>query len=112
MHRAEPISTETAEHYTWGGVCDGWHLLTNPTLSVIQERVPPGAGEVRHFHSAARQFFYVLNGTATIEFETGTATLRPGEGLEVSPRPRRRGIARTRRNDPPRHIEAVCRHGS
>jgi hypothetical protein len=44
----------TAEHYRWGDVCDGWRLLSRPDLSVIQERIPPGAGEVRHFHSRAR----------------------------------------------------------
>ena len=35
------ISKKNSEHYAWGGVCDGWHLLKSPVLSVIQERVPP-----------------------------------------------------------------------
>ena len=43
------IDQETAEHYAWGSVCDGWHLLKHPELSVIQERVPPGVGEVKHY---------------------------------------------------------------
>jgi hypothetical protein len=45
-----PTSTVDAEHYVWGSVCDGWRLLNEADLSVIQERVPPGQGEVRHFH--------------------------------------------------------------
>jgi len=87
--------TGTAEHYTWGGVCDGWHLLKNPALSVIQERVPPGAGEARHFHSHARQFFFVLSGTATMEFESDAVTFGAGQGLHVPPGTRHRFVNRS-----------------
>ena len=83
---AQDISDiSTAEHYTWGGVCDGWHLLKDPALSVIQERVPPSAGEAPHFHARARQFFYVLSGTATMEFENKKVTFGPNQGLHVPP---------------------------
>jgi hypothetical protein len=37
---ARPISRETAEHYVWGGTCDGWHLVRSLELSIIQERMP------------------------------------------------------------------------
>lgn len=84
-YRPEPTSIATAEHYVWGQGCDGWRLLNNPTLSVIQERVPPGHGEVRHYHPTARQFFYVLVGKACLEFDGVAAELGPGEGLEVPP---------------------------
>jgi mannose-6-phosphate isomerase-like protein (cupin superfamily) len=77
--------TSTAEHYTWGGVCDGWHLLKDPSLSVIQERVPPSAGETPHFHVGARQFFYVISGIATMEVEGRTVTFGPNQGLYVAP---------------------------
>jgi hypothetical protein len=50
-----PVDVHRAEYYSWGGVCDGWHLLKHPDLSVIQERVPAGAGEVRHYHMRARR---------------------------------------------------------
>jgi mannose-6-phosphate isomerase-like protein (cupin superfamily) len=80
-----PIDPSTAEHYTWGTVCDGWHLLEGTDLSVIQERVPPGAGEVRHFHSRARQFFYVLAGSATLELTGHAVTFGPGQGVHVPP---------------------------
>ncbi len=79
----EPISTQNAEHYTWGDGCDGWHLVKTPALSVIQERVPPGAFEVRHLHRRSEQFFFVLGGTATLEIEGIVHTLGPGEGLHV-----------------------------
>lgn len=84
------VSFETSEHYVWGTVCDGWHLLKQPDLSVIQERVPPGAGETPHFHTKARQFFYVLSGTATLQFETHSVTFGAGEGVHVEPGVRHR----------------------
>lgn len=79
------IDRSVSEHYTWGEVCDGWHFLRHPDLSVIQERVPPGRGEVPHFHTKARQFFYVLSGTATLHFEDRAVTFGPGEGVHVPP---------------------------
>ncbi len=79
------VSRETADHYVWGGVCDGWRLLDGSDLSVIEERVPAGGAEVRHVHERARQFFYVLAGSARLEFESGAVELGPGQGLEVAP---------------------------
>ena len=81
----EPVSTSNAEHYIWGQVCDGWHLLRQDALSVIQERVPAGRTEVMHYHTSARQFFYVLEGEGQIAFEDQTVTLKKGEGLEIQP---------------------------
>ena len=69
----------------WGGACDGWHLLRHPELSVIQERVPAGAGEVRHFHSRSRQFFFVLRGEAVLELPEGAVAVSAGQGLHVPP---------------------------
>ncbi len=79
-----PISKETAEHYVWGSHCDGWHLVKDSELSVIQERMPPGAFEVRHFHNRAQQFFYILSGEAAMEVDGRLLTLRAGEGLRIS----------------------------
>lgn len=79
------ISTQTSEHYAWGGVCDGWHLLNEKDLSVIQERVPPAASETRHKHSKARQFFYVLNGAASMEINGQSISMTKGQGLHVPP---------------------------
>jgi quercetin dioxygenase-like cupin family protein len=76
---------DTARHYVWGDVCDGWHLLEGDDLSVIEERVPPGAAEARHRHARSRQFFYVLEGQATLELEGTTHLLRRGEGLHIPP---------------------------
>jgi mannose-6-phosphate isomerase-like protein (cupin superfamily) len=80
-----PVDRTSAEHYVWGGVSEGWHLLKHEGLSVIEERVPPGAGEVRHVHARARQFFYVLSGRATLELAHGAVTFGPGQGVHVPP---------------------------
>jgi mannose-6-phosphate isomerase-like protein (cupin superfamily) len=77
--------TSTAERYTWGGSCDGWHLLKHPDLSVIQERVPAGSGEIKHFHSKARQYFFILKGVATLEFSDSSVTFHAGQGVHLAP---------------------------
>ncbi len=79
------INKETAEHYTWGEACDGWHLVKRTELSVIHERMPAGASEIRHYHTRARQFFFILFGTATLEVEGKRHVLQTQEGLEVPP---------------------------
>jgi mannose-6-phosphate isomerase-like protein (cupin superfamily) len=81
----EAISRKNAEHYSWGKVCDGWHLVNSPGLSVIQELVPPGASEARHYHAKARQFFFVLTGEGVMELEGNEVVLGPRQGLEVPP---------------------------
>ena len=85
MTQTMPVSIDSAEHYLWGGGCDGWHLLERDDLSVIRERVPPGARETRHRHVQARQFFYVLDGAAVIEVDGVLHALATGQGLHVPP---------------------------
>jgi len=80
----KPINRATAEHYTWGQKCDGWYLVEEAHLGVIQEQMPPGTNEVRHFHQKAQQFFFILSGEAALEVEGEEVTLHSGEGLHVS----------------------------
>jgi len=86
MYDLEKINKNNAEHYAWGANCDGWHLVKSDELSIIQERVPPGASEVKHYHKKAWQFFFILSGQATIEIGTKTHRLREHEGIEVPPK--------------------------
>ena len=79
------ISKETAEHFVWGENCDGWHLVNNADLSVICERMPPGTFEVRHYHTKARQFFFILSGVATLEIGGKREVLQKHQGAEVAP---------------------------
>ncbi|MBD8526322.1 cupin domain-containing protein [Pseudomarimonas arenosa] len=81
----QAISCDNSPHYRWGEACDGWRLLNRPDISIIEERVPPGLGEQRHRHAAARQFFYLLEGEASIAFDNHTVKLLAGQALEVPP---------------------------
>ena len=79
------VSIENSEHYVWGEICDGWHLLNREEISIIQERVPAGGTEVMHFHNTARQFFYILDGEGTMVFENHQVLLQKGQGVEIAP---------------------------
>ena len=83
--RTAPVSRSSAPHYTWANACDGWRLIDTPALSVVEERVPPGAEEMRHYHNEARQFFYVLSGTAVVGIEEREHQVPAGSGIEVAP---------------------------
>ena len=73
------------KHYTWGAGCDGWNLVDTPELSVKQERMPPHTAEAWHYHRVARQFFFILEGTAVFETAEGRAEVGPREGFEIAP---------------------------
>ncbi|SEG62250.1 Mannose-6-phosphate isomerase, cupin superfamily [Bryocella elongata] len=83
------ISATTAEHYRWGGPnadqADGWFLVKQPGLHVIEELLPPGVTEARHLHKIARQLFYVLAGELTMEVDGDTFTVPAGKGIEIAP---------------------------
>ena len=80
------VSCNTIAREIWGTDCSAWRLLAQPDLAVAEEEMPPGTTEKRHVHHRARQFFYVLSGTLSMEREgSATVTLGPGEGLEMPP---------------------------
>ena len=92
-------SIATAEHYHWGdpaNPCDGWHLLRSGELSVIEERMPPGTAEQRHFHRHSRQLFYVLAGELTMELDGEEHQLLIGEALEILPGKAHQAINRSK----------------
>jgi mannose-6-phosphate isomerase-like protein (cupin superfamily) len=79
------VSRENAEHYRWGDDCDGWHLVRDPQLSIIEELIPPGAAEIRHHHDRAQQFFYILAGEVLMEIEGEMTRVRSGSGIRILP---------------------------
>jgi mannose-6-phosphate isomerase-like protein (cupin superfamily) len=83
-----PISRDNAPHDVWGDNCDGWHLLQESNLSVIEENMPPGASEVRHFHRNAQQFCFILSGQAVMETNRERILLLAGQGVAIPPRTR------------------------
>ena len=76
-------STDNAEHYTWGANCDGWHLLRSDSLTVIEERMPPGTSEQMHYHQNAQQVFYVLSGIATFEIEGELKSVNARQSVHI-----------------------------
>ena len=79
------IDKNTAEHYSWGQGCDGWHLMKSPKTSLIQESMPPNTFEVRHQHARSRQFFFILSGQASLEVNGEIQQLGARQGLEIPP---------------------------
>jgi mannose-6-phosphate isomerase-like protein (cupin superfamily) len=80
------------KHYVWGAGCDGWNMVDQPGLSVKLEKMPPHTSEEMHYHEKARQFFFILKGTATFETEEGITTVAAQQGLEIPPLLRHRII--------------------
>ena len=83
--RARRVSTKSAPHYVWGAECDGWRLLDGNGLSVIEERMPPGAREWWHVHRRAQQFFFVRSGRLVVEHGRHSARLGAGDGIHIPP---------------------------
>ena len=79
------VSKENAEHYTWGQQCDGWYLVKDDQMTIIEERMPPGTAETLHQHAKSRQFFFVLAGSAVMEHGGAVTTLAAGTGIEIPP---------------------------
>ncbi len=79
------ISRENAEHYRWGVDCDGWHLVIDKQLSVIEEFMPPGSAEIRHYHERSQQFFYILTGEVLMEVNGENVLIPAGCGVRILP---------------------------
>jgi mannose-6-phosphate isomerase-like protein (cupin superfamily) len=94
------VSIKNGDHYLWGADCHGWHLVASKNLSVIQERVPQGASEIRHLHNKAEQFFYILSGIATLEVSGDINVLQPNEGFHIPA-----GVAHTLSNEHEQDLE-------
>ena len=83
--RPGAVSRVNAEHYRWGHECDAWHLVKDPEMTGIEELIPPGAAEVRHYHKKAQQFFYIISGEAMMHMEDGPVLIPAGSGIRVMP---------------------------
>ena len=83
--QATAISRANSEHYVWGQGADGWHLVRDQKLSVIEEQMRPGTSELLHYHRVAQQFFYMLSGEAVMEIGGRGFRMAAGEGLHVPP---------------------------
>ncbi|MAU70662.1 MAG: cupin [Pseudozobellia sp.] len=80
------ISKSNAEHYKWGDEFCGWHLVKSPDLSIIEELMPSGASEKKHYHQKAQQFFRILSGKAIFEIDGKTVVIDEGNGIHIPPK--------------------------
>lgn len=89
VHAGRPkpavVNRDNAEHYRWGVDCDGWHLVKDKQLSVIEEVMPPGAAEIRHYHERSQQFFYILTGEVLMEINGENVLIPAGSGARILP---------------------------
>jgi mannose-6-phosphate isomerase-like protein (cupin superfamily) len=76
--------------YAWGRAARAWSLLDEAGLSVKLEHMPAGEEEALHYHSNARQFFFILKGTAIFEIEGALTQLKAEEGIHIKPNQRHR----------------------
>lgn len=109
------VDRRAAPHHSWGSGCDGWHLVETPALSVIEERMPRGTSEVRHYHQKVNQFFYVLRGILQMDVEGNELALGAGQGLHIKAGERHQVHNRSARDveflmvsNPPSHGDRVA----
>ncbi len=77
------VSVNNAEHFVWGDHCVGYWLKKGKSFTAIEETMPPGGLEVKHFHNITEQFFYVLNGMLYIEMDNHEHQLQNHQGLTI-----------------------------
>lgn len=84
------VSRANAEHYRWGTDCDAWRLVKSDDLTVIEEFIPSGGSEVKHYHKKAQQFFYIISGEVMMEMDGRSIIVPAGSGIHVPPGTRHR----------------------
>jgi mannose-6-phosphate isomerase-like protein (cupin superfamily) len=80
-----PPSKHNVPRFTWRDRCDGWTLLSRPNLHILRERMPPDTFELLHLHEATVQFYYVLDGEATVRVNRHSLTIGREEGIAIPP---------------------------
>ena len=75
-----------SEHYIWGDKCDSWVMSDNEELSVKMESMPAGTKEKLHFHTIARQFFFIIKGTATFYIDSTSEIVNEQKGILIPPK--------------------------
>ena len=77
------VGRDTVASSRWMEVCEGWTLLAQGDLHVMLERMPASTREVRHWHAATRQFYFVLRGQASVVVGDDVVFLEAEHGIEI-----------------------------
>jgi hypothetical protein len=83
--RTALISRSSAPHYTWAKACDGWRLIDTPGLSVVEERVPPGAEESVTITMKRGSSFMCFQAPRFLEPKKGSIKFQPVPELKWPP---------------------------
>ncbi len=79
------VDKNSAPHYFWGDKCSSWILMSRDSLSVKIETMPANTRETLHYHSFARQFFFVTKGTAIFYVEGEREVVNEQQGILIEP---------------------------
>lgn len=60
-----------------------WCLLKETGLGIKEEWMPVGESEVCHIHKGSAQFFYILDGEASMQINEQEFILESGDGIMV-----------------------------
>lgn len=77
------VKERIPETYTWGDNCETTYLLKSPALSILKEKMTPGAAKSLHCHRKAQQHFYILSGTATVIADGEEVLLEQGKSMHI-----------------------------
>ena len=53
--------------------------------SLAEARVPAGAATQRHYHRIAEEFYFILEGSGTMEIDDETRAVAPGDAILIPP---------------------------
>jgi mannose-6-phosphate isomerase-like protein (cupin superfamily) len=84
-----PVSKSTKKAYQWGDGGVGWPLVETKGLLLVEETLAPGCSEKHHYHNRAAQCFYILEGSAVMQFADGQGVeIDAGMALHIPPKTR------------------------
>jgi mannose-6-phosphate isomerase-like protein (cupin superfamily) len=75
-------------------------MVTKADLNVQLERMPLATYDLLHVHDNTRQFYFILEGKATIDVGANVIELEAGSGIEIAP-----GTPHQMRNDSTQDLE-------
>lgn len=76
-------NTSNTPKAEWAPGCFSWHFVEHNDVSIKMEEICPGGSSDAHFHSRSLQFFFILEGEATIDLGKALFELKKHEGIEV-----------------------------
>lgn len=77
------VNQQNIQKNNWADGCYSWHYLNQNPLSIKREEMAPNTSEKLHYHNIAQQFFYMLEGAASLEINQQAMTLHKGEGIHI-----------------------------